>query len=257
MVSQCPSISAATYAPAAPQRYSAPGAAAGDALFAPTKSNEKPVEWQRMFDWLVGPDTEQPNTETVGGCGFEFMGWAINFFRHRREIRAPPPQLQAPSVVFPYSESLYVPSKRSGLIPCLDDPGTGSLASPPLVAVQRVVPMQSTYCPGCAQCPLRERHFQQAAAPGAYYWLPAAEGSRHAYYTASAPGLETQTTCAAAPWGAGYGMREETGASSLPEPAREPSQTLERAPSSGSTASGEGEEIIFPFAREGTFPYVR
>ncbi|EPR57503.1 hypothetical protein TGDOM2_305930 [Toxoplasma gondii GAB2-2007-GAL-DOM2] len=92
-------------------------------------SAPEPQLWRRVLRMIVGHDAAPPDTETVGGWGFEFLGWKVNFCGHQRRIHAPKKHQEQPSLVFPYSESIYHPATASGLVPCLDDRGEG-FASP-------------------------------------------------------------------------------------------------------------------------------
>ncbi|KEP64638.1 UNVERIFIED_CONTAM: hypothetical protein HHA_305930 [Hammondia hammondi] len=92
-------------------------------------SAPEPQLWRRVLRMIVGLDTAPPDTETVGGWGFEFLGWKVNFCGHQRRIHAPKKHQEKPSLIFPYSNTIYQPATASGLVPCLDDRGECS-ASP-------------------------------------------------------------------------------------------------------------------------------
>nr|CCA30141.1 hypothetical protein, conserved [Neospora caninum Liverpool]CEL71379.1 TPA: hypothetical protein, conserved [Neospora caninum Liverpool] len=118
--------------------------------------------WRRVVDWIVGPYTPPPDTETVGGCGFEILGWKVNFCGHQRAIHAPQTRREYPSLVFPYSDSIYVPEKASGLVPCVDDRGTVTPQATRLARwVRQPPPAQccgETVAQDCTPHYFRDRH---------------------------------------------------------------------------------------------------
>ncbi|PHJ14936.1 hypothetical protein CSUI_011253, partial [Cystoisospora suis] len=106
-------------------------------------SSSRPSPW----GWLIRQDQEgaDSNIETVGGCGFEAFDWKFVCCPYHREIRAPQPAVLSPppppSLIFPYSDSIFKPQTPSGLVACLDDHGAGAFPSAsPLLIRQSVSP---------------------------------------------------------------------------------------------------------------------